>query len=187
MAGLKRIEAPTMEPVGVDFIKPFIRMYADDLDQLIERLIPMAREAAEEYSRRAFLTQTWEQTFSADQLARQLVLHRPPLQSVVSVTFKDTEGVETVVNTSNYLVDTGSELGSITLTPNGSWCVGGNPHATEAIRVRFVCGVATDAELDESTKLSVASRVANLIDNPANPELNDSEKSLLGRGRRWMA
>lgn len=67
---------------------------ADD-DVLISNLITAARQKAEEYTRRAFITQTWE--FALDSVSGKVYLPRPPVQTINEVTL-DGE----IVSTENY-------------------------------------------------------------------------------------
>ena len=74
--------------------KAFLRVDGTDDDTLITSLIKAAREKGEELSRRAFITQTWEQIVDAWPGDSCLKIFRPPLQSITSVVYLDEDNVE---------------------------------------------------------------------------------------------
>lgn len=60
--GLSRTTPPQREPLEIDDVKTHLRVDGDDENALIEFLIAGAREYAEKFTRRSFLTQTWTLT-----------------------------------------------------------------------------------------------------------------------------
>ena len=81
---LKLITPPTVEPVTVEETKLHLRLDGNEEDNLISALIKAARQKAEEYTRRAFITQTWE--VAVDSVTSTLCLPRPPVQTIEAVT-----------------------------------------------------------------------------------------------------
>lgn len=82
--GLILVEAPAVEPVTLEEAKLHMKVDTTEDDALISVLIAAARKVAEEYTRRAFITQTWE--YSIDSLELYTRLPRPPVQLIESVT-----------------------------------------------------------------------------------------------------
>lgn len=158
---LRLITAPAAEPVSVATAKAFLRVDGSDDDSLITSLIKSAREKGEELSRRAFITQTWEMTMDkwpAD--GSPLKLLRPPLISVTSVKYFDSDNVEHTWT--DYVVDIASEPGAIIFTslPSASLRESG------AITIRFVAGYgAADTNVPERIKTAVLALVAHWYEN----------------------
>jgi uncharacterized phiE125 gp8 family phage protein len=146
---LRLITAPAVEPVTREEAKAHLRVDSTDEDTLIDDLIQTAREYCEDYQNRAYLEQTWELVLDSWPDGNEIVLDKPPLQSVTSVTCYDTTGAATVWASSNYIVDTASHrlaLGygkswpSVTLQPVAGivirYVVGNEEAASVSRRVR---------------------------------------------------
>ncbi len=112
MTTTKLVTAPTVEPVTLTEAKSFLRVDGTSDDTLITSLIVGARETCEEISRRAFITQTWDYILDDYPIRATVVLPRPRLISVVSVTCYDSDGVAHAHT--DYTVDTRSEPGKLT-------------------------------------------------------------------------
>lgn len=136
---LRLITAPTAEPVSVETMKSHLRIDGSGEDTLITSYIKSARELGEGLARRAFITQTLELVISAWSRTGVLKLPRPPLQSVTSVKYKDSNGEE--YTWTDYVVDERSEPGVVVLksTPSVGLFESG------AIAVRFVAGYGAAA------------------------------------------
>ena len=94
--------APTVEPVTTAEAKTHCKVdHAQDDDYFANFLIPTARNYAETFTDRAFLTQTWIlrlQGFGSG----PIILPKPPLSSVTSVTYLDSAGVSQTWSTDFY-------------------------------------------------------------------------------------
>lgn len=77
---LKQITPPQTEPVTLSEVKAHLRIDGSEEDELLSALITTAREMAEEYTRRAFITQTWE--LALDSASGKVYLPRPPVQTI---------------------------------------------------------------------------------------------------------
>ena len=106
MAGSRLTGPPAAEPVSVAFLRELLRYPPSDQDAVIGSLIAAARQATEDYTGRAWITQTWEQAFDTWPTAEGLVLVRPPVQAVTSVvTFAPGETVGIALDPATYVVD----------------------------------------------------------------------------------
>src|SRR3990167_7589456 len=116
--GLIRTAAPDQEPLSLDEAKQHLRVDIDEHDELILSLVAAARQWAEDHTLRALVTQTWRLTldyerpsFEADgRCTHRIVLPRPPLASVTSVTYVDLEGATQTLAVDQYITskrDTG--------------------------------------------------------------------------------
>jgi uncharacterized phiE125 gp8 family phage protein len=112
-------------------------------DDLISALITAAREYCEGFTGRALATQTLEAYPQRFPRVNEIELPCPPLQSVTSVKYTDSDGDETTMTAdTDYIVDTDSTVGRIVLPYAGTW-----PAATlytvNPIKIRYVAGYTT--------------------------------------------
>jgi uncharacterized phiE125 gp8 family phage protein len=103
---------PTVEPVSLADMKLHLRVDCTADDDLITSLIVAARQWCEDYEHRAYITQTI--TAKLDYLPSQIILPKPRLQSVTSITYTDTAEAVQTLNSSLYDVDTYREPGQVT-------------------------------------------------------------------------
>lgn len=138
------VTAPTAEPVSLAEAKLHLRVDATDEDTMISSLITAAREYCENFQGRAYVEQTWELVLDAFPAGDYIELPRPPLRSVVSLTYTDSAGAATVWDPANYIVDTASQPGRLVLAYDKTW-----PSVTlqpaGGIKVRFTAGYGTGA------------------------------------------
>lgn len=123
--GLLLITPPTEEPVSLAEAKAHLRVLSSDEDTLIESLIVAAREYAEIFTGRAFITQTWEYTvdkFCSGGYEQRsylglnqtpIMIPKPKLQDVVSVKYIDGNSAEQTWDSSNYRVLGDGDRGKI--------------------------------------------------------------------------
>jgi len=130
---------PTREPLLLEETKLHCRVDTDDDDTLILGLITAAREQAEATTRRALITQTWDLVMDAFPGEDRIELPLPPLQSVTSITYVDSDGNTNTFSSSKYIVDTDSEPGRVVLVTGESW-PSDTLRAAAGVTVRFVCG-----------------------------------------------
>jgi uncharacterized phiE125 gp8 family phage protein len=139
---LHLVTRPQREPLSISDLRNHLKIGDDVEDGSLLRLSRQVRSRGERVTRRAFLTQTWDQYLDDWPDDGQIVLPKPPLQSVTFVKYVDTAGVTQTWTASDYRVD----------TPSGDYCARGRialAYATpwpialavsNAIQVRFVCG-----------------------------------------------
>ncbi len=159
-------------------------------DAYITTLIKTVRKLAEKFIGRAFITQTWYgylddwPDVNKKSGIDEIVIPLPPLQSVTSVKYYDTEDAEYTLDATTYYVDTDSEPGRIILEDGETW-----PSETlrpkNPIVIEFVAGYgATGASVEEELKQFMLLNIGNLYKN------RDSEVGLIGEGligeyRQW--
>lgn len=131
---LRIITQPTTEPVSIETLKAHLRIDSNVDDVLLAAYLKSARELGEGLARRAFITQTLELYLDTWPCNGMVKLPRPPLQSVVSVKYKDENGVESTWT--NYIVDERTEPGVIYFKTVPSTAL----YESGAIAVRFVAG-----------------------------------------------
>lgn len=123
---------PASEPLALSDVKAELGVTGTSDDARLTRLIKAARQAAEEYTGRAFITQTitvlldtfpstlhrgpwWNGTRQVARAeiehvtAKPITLPRPPLQSVTSITITQDDGTTSALNVADLIVDATSE------------------------------------------------------------------------------
>lgn len=178
---LTLITPPSTEPVTLAEAKLFCRV-DDDLtkdDGLISALIVAARDQAEHILGRALMAQTWERTLDAFPHDGDIELGYPPVQSVESVTYVDPAGAEQTLSSGSYLLDSATIPGWVILGNDEEW-----PETmvtANAVRVRFISGYASAAEVPESIKTWIKLHVGEWY---ANRELaSDKQRTELSYAR----
>ena len=129
---------PTFEPVTVEQVKANAYIVSDtSYDDLISsQFIPAARRYVEQITERSLVTQTRKQYH--DCLSPEITVRYGPLQSVTSVTYKDSAGDTQTLTSSLYTVDTASIPGRIVEAYNRSY-----PSSitdTNSVVITAICG-----------------------------------------------
>ncbi len=165
--GLMQITPPdaAAEIVSLSLVKKQLRVPEDitDEDELIQGLISSAREVCESRSWRALAVQTFELTlpcfpFGGDGLA--ILMPRPPLREVLSITYVGEDGADVVMPEADYTVLSVVEPGRI--LPVNGWPVVTPREA--AVRIRYVAGYFPPL-IPHAAKVAVQMLVANYFEN----------------------
>lgn len=159
------IDPPTSEPVTPAEAKasPSFRVVGATDDADITALIKTARETAEAITRRAFITQTLELVLDGFPTGG-IELYCPPIQSVTSIKYIDTDGVEQTLSSDLYDLDSDSEPGMVAPAYGESWPA--TQDQINAVRVRYVAGYGAAADVPASIKTWIKMRAGTLYDNP---------------------
>jgi uncharacterized phiE125 gp8 family phage protein len=138
IGNLRLITPPAIEPVTVDDVKLSTRVSYDAEDSLLQLWISSARELAEDFQHRAFITQEWELSF--DTFPKLPVeLYRPPVQEIVSFKLYDYQNNEIEIPLSDLLVDTDSLMPRVTLARGVSF-PSVQLRELDAVKVRYKAG-----------------------------------------------
>lgn len=157
------ITAPLDEPVTLLQAKQHLRETLSDQDANILAAMYAAREHAESFTGRALCTQTWELLLDSFPSSREIELPFPPLQSVTSVKYIDTDDVEQTFAAANYHVDAASTPGRVRLKPTASWpSIADQPNA---VTVRFVAGYGGMAAVPFTIKAAILLVVGHLFEH----------------------
>lgn len=120
IGNIRSTAAPTEEPVTVAEVKVNSRIYNTVEDSLISSWIAAARLAAQNYTAKSLVTQSWKMVL--DGWPNSLFkLPMSPLIGITSIKYYDDDNVEHLVDDSLYFVDTISEIGRVSLNLNESW------------------------------------------------------------------
>ena len=120
-------------------------------DDLLTAIITGARQHVEDITRRALLTQTWDYYLNGWPDKDHIKLPFGNLATVSSVSWKDTDGMETTLTvTTDYLVETNSYgIGRIVLPYGESW-PSDILYPSNPIKIRFVCGWTAAANIPKT-------------------------------------
>lgn len=132
--------APAEEPVTLDEVKLHLRETETGQDELISALIIAARQYAENYTRRALVTQTLELGLPAFPDAGVIELPRPPLQSLTWVKYIDFNGNLQTVDPTTYQIDTFREPAQVKPAYLRWWFWYQVRNDFNAVQLRYVAG-----------------------------------------------
>jgi uncharacterized phiE125 gp8 family phage protein len=188
---LKLITAPTLEPVTLEEAKKHLRIESSDEDVEITGWIQAAREWCEGYQNRAFITQTWELALDSFPLGTYIKIPKPPLQSVTSVKYYDTDETENTFSADSYHVDTYSEPGRIVLKYGETW-PSDTLRTANGVIIQFKVGYGdAAASVPEKVKQAIKVLVGHLYENREATDIKELKEvpfavcSLLGLERIW--
>lgn len=171
------VTAPATEPISLDEVKSHLRVTSDQDDLLLDGLIRAARqhvEGRDGWLGRTLVTQTWDlklerfpsgEDFPNDAWPRAVAIRvpLPPLQTITSVKYLDTAGVEQTITSTEYVVHVSEEPGLIVPAYGKTWpSIRLEPGA---VRIRFVAGYGATADLvPEPLKLALKAFVAHFYE-----------------------
>lgn len=176
-----------------DFGTTVIRLTGDAVeDDLLTALIQASREHVEDVTRRQFLTATWDYFIDGWPSSNYIKLPFGNLQSVTSVSWKDTGGTETTLTvTDDYLVEMNKEAcGRIVLPYAESW-PSGTLHPSNPIKIRFVCGWTAAALIPSKIRAAVKMVCSDLYEHREQQivgqayQENKTVQRLLASARLW--
>lgn len=139
----KRTADPSATPFDVEELKTFLRIngLTDAYeDALLELLIKAAVGVCESYCRIALIQQTWQAKLDA--FCDEIVLPRPPLIAVSSITYVDSAGATQTVDSSVYQLDSFNRPGRVLLAYNQSWP--STRAQNQAVTITWTAGYGTD-------------------------------------------
>lgn len=156
---LKVVTPPTVEPVTVAECRAHMHLDSVDDDTYIGTLITAARQAAELFTRRAFVNTVFGLAYDEMPGGDALELMRAPLVSVASVKWYTDASVETTIAASTYHADTYAEPGRVVLREGEVWPSQGEVRTTNGLIVQYTAGygtAATDVPMQIRTGIKAA-------------------------------
>lgn len=145
------VTAPVAEPLSVAEFKLAARVTNTAEDTLIsDIIIPAARRRYETDTRRQVVTATYDYFLDDFTTAKKgdgscIEIPKPPLASITSVKYFDTDGVEQTFDSSKYLVSSGKVPGVIAPVSGEQWPETQSTRPLERVTIRFVAGVDVSA------------------------------------------
>jgi uncharacterized phiE125 gp8 family phage protein len=160
---LKIKTGPSKEPISVDEAKQVIGLSDDQqqFDGLLLRLIKAAVMKFENETNMRIMEQTWYQ-YEKDWPIKHdhIEIHYPPLSSVTSIKYTDSNGSQQTWASSNYIVEANLEPGRVQLGYLKNYPTGTLQPSSEAIVIEFVCGQEDQGKVNEDIKLAIELMVA---------------------------
>ncbi len=157
------VTQPTVEPLTTAEAKSHLRIDSSTEDTLIAAYVTAARAYYEEATWRALVTQTWALRLEQWPDGECLLLPRPPLQSVTSIAYTDSDGQAQTMSSSDYVVYA-QDPGRIWLGYNKTW-----PTATlrpgPSITITFVAGYGLAAAVPEIDKQAIRLIIGHFYEN----------------------
>jgi uncharacterized phiE125 gp8 family phage protein len=173
--------APAIEPITAAEVKTQLRLEDTTFDTLVTALIPVARNAVEQYLRRSLITQTWTAYF--DSFETCFRLHRGPFRSITSVKYYDDDGVLQTWSSSAYFTDLVSIMARV--IHNADYDViptvqSGRPNP---IQIEYVAGYGdAAANVPAPIRQAIISLTIDMFEHPEqSPEVTMHESMLLQR------
>jgi hypothetical protein len=182
---LALVAPPATMPLTLEEAKQHLRLDAADTadDALVATLVRAATAAAERFTGRALLAQTWDlfldrwppgaeeplwegRRIGADLVPhpRAIALPLPPLRAVVHVKTYDDADAATTWDAANYFVDTASAPGRLALRGGRAWPLPGR--TANGIEIRFDAGYGEAvADVPEPLRQGLRQLLAWLYEN----------------------
>lgn len=198
--------APALEPVSLVDLKLFLRIDHNEEDYFLENtLLKSARQMAEDFTGRAFVTQTW--TLWLDCLpgmkssqwwdgvrdghyrtilggGDEVVIPRPPLISVTHFKSYNDDDTADTFDLNGLIVDTTSQPGRIILKNGYVWPT--NLRAGKAIEIEFIAGYGSPSAVPQQIKHAILTICAQMYENRGESAVMSSlSQSLLAPYREY--
>ena len=162
--GLVQITAPAVEPVSLAEIKLHLRIEPDVSaeDDLLSSLIKAARLHAERVTGKALVTQTWKLVLDSFP-SWEIEFPKPPLQSITSIVYLDSNGDSQTLSAAAYRVVATSEPGIVEPAYGEVWP--STYGVTGGIAITFVCGMGLAAAVPDDIKAAIKLMVGHWYRN----------------------
>lgn len=151
---LTQTVAPSGQVVTTAEAKTHLYVEHDDDDVYIAGLIAAATAWCEEYTRRQFLTATWQLTMDSFPADGMIVLPRPPLTATsFAIVYNDVDGVEQTLTSADWTLNVNAFVGYVIPAYGTSW-----PSARghdQDVTVTFKAGYGTAADVPEPIKQAI--------------------------------
>jgi uncharacterized phiE125 gp8 family phage protein len=157
------VTPPTSEPVTLDEARAQCRVIARDEDALLAGYVMRAREHVETYVGRTLMTTTydllldgWAQ-FTRDGYERNgIVLPRPPLQSITTITYVDPLGATQTLAANQYRALAASDMqGDGIVIPAYGVTWPSLRDDLDVVKVRYVAGYADASTVPHAIKQAI--------------------------------
>ena len=167
---------PTTEPVTPDEVKDRLRIdtAADSAD--LDLMIQASREYAEGVTKRQIVSATWKLYLDDFWGAARILIPRPPLSSVTSIAYLDTNGDSQTFASSKYVVNAIATPGYIHLAHGKSW-----PAVRDGqyngVTITYVAGYSS---IPQRLKDGIIAEIRREYDDPDDKALSQTVHRLLG-------
>ena len=155
--GLTQTSAPVSDAVDLDLVRRYGRISGTGDNDTLIQFLRMATEIAEKnICWRQFITATW--TINLDRFPHEIIIPYPPLQSITTIKYFDTDGDQQTVTASDYQVDILREPGRVMPAWNVSWPP--TRRIYNSVEVKFLAGYGAQSAMPEPLKMAIAALTA---------------------------
>lgn len=187
MSGLIELTGPSVEPISRLDARDHLRLDEDLDDAQVRSYITAARIWAENYTGRAFINRTmrqyldgaigandpaWEGTITGPQtlkLSKYIEVAKSPLASVTSIIYYDDDDTATTWASSNYYVDTVSDVPRIILRDGGAFPT--DLRTFNGLEINFVAGYgASPNDVPEPIRVAILQYMTFLYEHRGDME-----------------
>jgi uncharacterized phiE125 gp8 family phage protein len=161
---IKLKTAPATDVAVALDVRTFLRMSSSAADATLLELAQAARQYAEDFTRRAFITQTWQKALDYKDVKDAIWLPRPPLRSIVSITTYNDIGAATVQDAASYTMDTFSEPGWVELLTGYTW---GYIRELNGMLIEYTAGYGAASAVPLPIKRAIIELAAYWFSEPA--------------------
>ena len=159
--GLTISTAPTHEPVSLEDIRIDRRVTDEAEEGYLMMLNAAARTYVEGVTGRQLVDATY--VYTLDAFPSEFRLPRPPLDSVTSITYIDSDGASQTLATSVYTVVTDDfEQGRVVLAYDQTWPT--TRDVANAVTVTYVAGYGSESDVPETFKKSIMLLVGEMFE-----------------------
>ena len=199
------VTAPSSLPVSLAETKTFLKVDDSSEDSLITMMIGAATGVCEEYTGRAFISQTWEKWIDGRPSRRRdqwwdgvrdlalselneymdcIELRKPPVQSITSIKSYNLSNTESTFSSAKYFLDEKSVVPRACLKHGEVWPT--DLRARSSIAVQFVAGYGDDdTDVPDDIRNAILIQTASLYENRGDSScgLNKTSQTLLNPHR----
>lgn len=176
--------APSTEPVTETEAKARLRLETTADDALITALIVVARQKAEEYLRRALITQSWtlwldwwphdkqdnrewwdgvrEGSITND-LAPVVCLPQSPVVSITHIKTYAADNSATTMSSDGYRLDAASSPARVCLNQGTTWPLPGRTR--QGVEIEYVCGYGAASAVPRPIREGILMLITHLYEN----------------------
>ena len=168
---------PSSLAVTLEQAKANLSIDGSDLDSRVLMYLNGVIDKAEQLTGLSFINQTWRVTL--DSFPDAIVLP-PPVSSVVSVKYLDSDGVEQTLDPADYLVDSVSQPGYVVPAYGKAW-----PETYDqvnAVNVEVISGFGADStDVPDGIRLYIAAKLVEQFDPAIRVEKDTVQSSFIDR------
>lgn len=149
------------EPVSSSEFKTFARIDGTDEDTLITALLKTARQMAEDYCERSFITQTWK--LYGNNFPDEILLPRGKAISITSVKYSTTTALDSTFT--DYNASLQNDIGVIVPTESVTW-PDTESEFPNSLEVIYTAGYGANAsDVPEAIKTAIKLICSDLFEN----------------------